>query len=58
MRGNAAGFNVGASINYMVTPRYGVGVFARYAGATASLPTAGDLDVGGFQFGAGLHLRF
>jgi hypothetical protein len=55
---SATGVNVGASINYLFAPRYGVGVFARYAGATADLPGVGDLKVGGTQIGGGFRLRF
>lgn len=38
-------------------PRFGIGGFVRYAGATASLPSV-KLKVGGFQGGGGLRLRF
>lgn len=55
---SATGVNIGASINYLFAARYGVGVFARYAGATADLPTAGELKVGGTHIGGGFRLRF
>lgn len=54
---NATGANVGASVNYLFTPNYGIGVFMRYAAAVAH-PTSGNIHVGGFQIGGGLRLRF
>jgi hypothetical protein len=38
--------------------RYGIGIFLRYAGASADLPSADNVRVGGFQAGGGLRLRF
>ena len=55
------GVNVGADWSYMVTPRFGGGIFLRYAGASVDLEAPGlsiDLKVGGFQGGAGLRVRF
>ena len=57
-KANTTGVNGGVSLNIMVAPKYGLGAFARYAGATASLPSTGDLKVGGLQVGGGLRLRF
>jgi hypothetical protein len=63
-KGNATGGNVGINLNYMIAPRsgsrpgYGVGIFLRYAGAWADLPSADNVGVGGFQAGGGLRLRF
>jgi hypothetical protein len=50
--------NVGLDITYRLTRRLGVGVFARYAGGEADLPSAPKLKVGGVQAGAGLRVRF
>ena len=44
--------------NYLLTRRYGVGAFIRYAGAKVDLPTVSDLKVGGFHIGGGLRVRF
>jgi hypothetical protein len=55
---SATGLNAGVNISYMFHRNYGAGVFLRYAGATADLPSAPDVKVGGFQFGLGLRLRF
>lgn len=57
-KADATGVNAGVSLNYLVAPNYGIGGFVRYAGATANLPSAGDLKVGGLQLGGGLRLRF
>ena len=56
------GVNVGADITYMVTDRVGAGVLLRYATGSADLTTPGggavSLDAGGFQFAAGVRVRF
>jgi hypothetical protein len=58
----ATGFNVGADVTYMVVRQFGVGVSLRYAAASVDLPTAGggevSVDVGGFQIGGGVRVRF
>lgn len=54
----AKGFNIGADISYLLTPRYGVGGFIRYVGGSEGLPSVPDLKVGGFQVGGGARLRF
>lgn len=56
------GINVGADVTYMVTKTFGAGVLLRYAGGSADLSTPSgaslSLDAGGFQFGAGVRVRF
>lgn len=53
------GFNLGADIQYMVAKQWGVGVLARYAFGSASIPYATEhLTVGGFQIGGGVRYRF
>ncbi len=54
----AVGFQIGADLSYLLTPRYGVGGFMRYVGGTAGLPSVPDLKLGGFQIGGGARLRF
>jgi hypothetical protein len=58
----AVGFTAGLDATYLLTPRYGVGGFFRFAGASADLPTAGGgtvtVNAGGVQVGAGLRVRF
>jgi hypothetical protein len=57
-KGTAKGINVGFDGSYLFTRRLGVGLFVRYSGGSVDLPTVGKLDVGGFQTGMGLRLRF
>jgi hypothetical protein len=57
----AIGFHIGADGTYMFTSRLGAGGFLRYTGGSADLeaPTGNvEVDLGGFQIGAGLRLRF
>jgi hypothetical protein len=54
----AVGGHVGIDGNYLFTPRFGGGIFVRYAGASADLPSVSGLHVGGFQAGIGLRVRF
>jgi hypothetical protein len=57
-----AGFNIGADVAYYVADQVGVGAFMRYSAATADLDagdgTEREVDVGGFQIGAGVRVRF
>jgi Outer membrane protein beta-barrel domain len=53
------GINLGADLNYFVTPRIGGGLLVRYTWGSADLDSASEsLTVGGFQIGAGVRLRF
>jgi hypothetical protein len=53
------GLHLGVDTTYLLTPRYGIGVLARYVWASADLASATDnLTTGGFQIGAGLRVRF
>jgi len=51
------GFNAGADFTYLFTPKYGLGVLARYTWGQVGLDAA-DITVGGFQVGAGLRIRW
>lgn len=58
---SATGVNVGADITYLFTDQIGAGFFLRYAGGSADVAlSAGtvSLDIGGFQVGGGIRLRF
>jgi hypothetical protein len=65
---STVGFNIGADGSYRITRMHGVsigvGLFARFVGASVDLPDAagatldGDLQGGGFQGGGGLRLGF
>jgi len=50
--------SAGADLSYWLNDRYGIGVFARYAGGEVDLPSAPKLKVGGVQAGGGLRIRF
>jgi hypothetical protein len=53
------GIHFGVDATYLVTPRYGVGVLARYTWGSVDLGgTDGSLTVGGLHLGAGLRVRF
>jgi hypothetical protein len=53
------GLHFGVDMTYLVTPRMGVGVLARYSWGSVDLEGTDDsLTVGGFQIGGGLRVRF
>jgi hypothetical protein len=57
---SVTGYNGGVDLGYYFTRAIGVGVMARYAGATASLPVKDgsvSTKVGGFQAGVGVRVR-
>jgi hypothetical protein len=58
----SVGFTIGADGTYVLTPRYGIGFFARYSLVSADLPAAGggtiEVDAGGLQLGGGIRVRF
>jgi len=56
--GTAVGANAGFEGSYMFTPRFGAGIFVRYAGGVVDLPAASGVAVGGFRTGVGLRVRF
>jgi hypothetical protein len=55
------GINIGADVTWFVTPIAGIGITARYVGASAATQLSGggpiDLDLGGFQVGWGARIR-
>ncbi len=55
---SAIGFVVGADVRYMVTRRVGLGVLAKFATASVNLTDDAKIDVGGFQIGGGVRVRF
>jgi hypothetical protein len=64
VKDSPVGGHIGIDGTYMITPMIGVGVFARYAGASLDLPVEAGvtrdegLSTGGPQGGIGLRLRF
>lgn len=58
---SGVGANVGIDVTYLLTERFGGGLFVRWAGGTVDLPASGgsqSIDVGGVQAGIGLRVRF
>lgn len=51
------GINLGVDVNYMVTPRYGVGLLARFTRGSTDIGSD-SVGVGGFQIGVGFRYRF
>lgn len=49
---------VGADVRYMLSKQFGVGGFARYNAAHGHLSGDQKLDVGGFQVGGGIRVKF
>lgn len=52
------GFVAGADLRYMVTSRIGVGAMAKFSAASVDLTEGTKMDVGGFQLGGGLRIKF
>jgi hypothetical protein len=52
------GIQVGIDGRYMVTEHIGAGVFLRYMGASGDVTEGLNLDVGGFQGGGGVRIKF
>jgi hypothetical protein len=53
--------HIGVDAAYMFTPQIGAGLFIRYVGGSADIPTLGgdvSVDVGGMQSGGGIRVRF
>lgn len=56
--GSSVGVHGGADLAYLFTKQIGAGVYVRYIGASVDLPSAAGINVGGFQSGLGIRLRF
>jgi len=54
--GTAIGANVGFETHYMFAPRFGVGLFVRYAAGSVDLPSVPGLKVGGVRTGLGFRV--
>lgn len=52
------GLMAGVDGRYLLTSNIGVGAFARYAAAKVNLTSTTKLEVGGFQVGAGIRIKF
>ena len=56
--GTGVGAHVQFDGNYLFTRRYGAGLMIRCSGASVDLDSIPGFDVGGFQAGIGLRVRF
>jgi hypothetical protein len=56
----AVGLHGGVDVRYLIRQNVGVGLFLRYAQGRvdSDLVDGGRMEVGGFQYGAGLRVRF
>lgn len=52
------GFMIGADVRYFFHPNIGAGGFLRWAGASGDFDDGSPIEVGGFQFGAGVRFRY
>ena len=53
------GLHFGIDVTYLITPRWGAGVLARYTWGSADLTgTDESVTLGGFQIGGGVRVRF
>ena len=52
------GFMIGADVRYFFHPNIGAGGFLRWAGASGDFDNGTPIEVGGFQFGAGVRFRY
>jgi hypothetical protein len=59
---SAVAFTAALDGTYLLTPRFGIGAFFRYSGASADMPLSGGgtvtVEAGGIQLGGGLRVRF
>ena len=57
---NAVGLHVGFDARYLILKNAGVGLFLRYASAKVDTTAVdgGQMQVGGFQYGVGVRVRF
>ena len=52
------GIQVGVDGKYMFTKNIGAGAFLRFSGASGDVTEGVNLDLGGFQGGAGIRFKF
>lgn len=55
---NVFGVNIGGDVIYTLNSQAGVGIFLRYVGAKADLPSVPDLSAAGLQTGVRLRVLF
>lgn len=52
------GFVAAADMRYMITSRLGVGALAKFSASKVEITDGTSMDVGGFQLGAGIRMKF
>ena len=54
------GYHLGVDFRYLFIRNAGLGAFVRYTSGSVdtSVVDGGKIDVGGFQYGVGLRVRF
>lgn len=52
------GFVAAADMRYMITPRFGLGALAKFSASKVDISEGTTMDVGGFQLGAGIRMKF
>ncbi|MBA3949437.1 MAG: outer membrane beta-barrel protein [Acidobacteria bacterium] len=52
------GFVAAADMRYMITSRIGVGALAKFSASKVDITEGTSMDVGGFQLGAGIRMKF
>lgn len=52
------GFVAAADVRYMITSRIGLGALAKFSASKVDLTEGTSMDVGGFQLGGGLRIKF
>jgi hypothetical protein len=57
---NAIGLHIGVDARYLILKNAGVGLFLRYAQgrADSDIVNGGRMEVGGFQYGIGVRVRY
>jgi hypothetical protein len=57
---STTGAHFGFDVRYLVTRNVGAGIFARITSGSVDTPlvSAGKIEVGGFQYGIGIRLRY
>jgi len=57
---NAVGLHIGVDARYLILKNAGVGLFLRYAQGRADVPivNGGRMEVGGFQYGVGVRVKY
>ena len=58
VKASAWGYTLGVDVRWLLSKQVGVGGFMRFQAADGDLTSTEKMDMGGFQFGGGLRVRF